>query len=256
MNKSEITTEALTNSSIREYYEDLYRFKHVRNPAVKIYDQLRIEIIKSLSETNDGKILIVGCGSNLDVDLFNNFRKVYTFDLSFHAINTINFDGLNAFNADALNIPIPSQSIDLIVCSEVLEHIPQIKIVIREFSRILSPNGILIISSPNWISLFGIARLMSEKIFRRPFHSYDQPYDDWKSYWKYKRELKPWFYPGTVRGVWYLPPLHYKDKGLSEKWLKVIFFFYEPFEKLFSNIFPIFGHLIVMKCNQTKQTMD
>lgn len=256
MNKPDINPDYLTKSSIREYYEDLYRSKHIRNPAVKIYDRLRIENIKSIANTIDGTILIVGCGSNLDVSLVDNFKIAYIFDISYHAVKTNYYNGLNTFTADALNIPLPSQSIDLIICSEVLEHIPQINIALREFSRILTPNGNLIVSSPNWFSLFGIVRLLSEKVLRRSFHSYDQPYDDWKSYWKYKRELRPWFKPETVRGIWYLPPLHYKDKGLSERWVKLLFFFYKPFEKLFSRIFPIFGHLILINCKHIKQNAD
>ncbi len=240
------------HTTIRGFYNDLYRSGSIRNPAVLIYDRLRIEVIQTLSGNSTDRILIVGCGSHLDRDLFSDAGNVYHFDVSYFAVKSIIRDGLKAFTADALSIPLPDHSFGLIICSEVLEHIPQIQIAIQEFARLLKDSGKLIVSSPNWISWFGAARLLSELAGQRPFHSSDQPYDDWKTYRKYKEELAPWFDVVGIRGVWYLPPLHYRNKGLSEKWMNRIYIFYKPLEYLFSRVFPTFGHLIVLKC-QPKQ---
>lgn len=236
------------NAFLREFYDDLYRSDQIRNPAVKIYDQLRVEQIKSLADHVQGNILIVGCGSNLDRDIFIDQNNVYIFDLSYFAVRSIHLDNMNAFTADALSIPLPSRSFALIVCSEVLEHIPQIRMVISEFARLLTPSGVLVVSSPNWLSWFGFARWIGEKIKKAPIHSSDQPYDDWKTYFKYKKELAPWFKIVATRGVWYLPPLHYRGKGVPERTMNAIYNFYSPFEQLLSRMLPTFGHLIVLKC--------
>jgi len=50
--------------------------------------------------------------------------------------------------ADATCLPFSDQSIDKIICSEVLEHIKNYQAVLCEINRVLKPNGILAISVP------------------------------------------------------------------------------------------------------------
>jgi len=50
--------------------------------------------------------------------------------------------------SDIVNIPRPDQSFDAILCTEVFEHIPDPISAIREFSRLLKPGGVLIITAP------------------------------------------------------------------------------------------------------------
>lgn len=50
--------------------------------------------------------------------------------------------------SDITSIPMPNSSFDAIMCVEVLEHLPDPVQAIREFSRLLRPNGHLIITAP------------------------------------------------------------------------------------------------------------
>lgn len=50
--------------------------------------------------------------------------------------------------SDIVNIPLPDQSVDAIMCTEVLEHIPNPIAALKEFSRLLKPNGYLLITAP------------------------------------------------------------------------------------------------------------
>lgn len=49
---------------------------------------------------------------------------------------------------DITSIPEPDASFDAILCSEVLEHLPDPLAALREFSRLLKPGGTLILTAP------------------------------------------------------------------------------------------------------------
>ena len=51
-------------------------------------------------------------------------------------------------NADALNLPFADNSFDKVICSEVLEHIPDYAGALKEIQRILKPGGLFCASVP------------------------------------------------------------------------------------------------------------
>lgn len=55
--------------------------------------------------------------------------------------------GINIIS-DIIDIPVEDNTFDVILCSEVLEHIPNPEMAIKEFSRILKPGGMLILTAP------------------------------------------------------------------------------------------------------------
>lgn len=56
-------------------------------------------------------------------------------------------DGLDIVS-DITNIPLHDHSVDAIMCTEVLEHVPDPVAVIKEFNRLVKPGGYLLITSP------------------------------------------------------------------------------------------------------------
>src|SRR5450432_3435038 len=50
--------------------------------------------------------------------------------------------------SDILAIPLPDNSVDAIMCTEVFEHIPDPIRAITEFNRLLKPGGYLIVTAP------------------------------------------------------------------------------------------------------------
>jgi ubiquinone/menaquinone biosynthesis C-methylase UbiE len=50
--------------------------------------------------------------------------------------------------SDILNIPVEDYSFDAVLCTEVLEHVPNPVGAIEEMTRLLKKNGILIITAP------------------------------------------------------------------------------------------------------------
>ena len=57
--------------------------------------------------------------------------------------------GLDARAGDAQAIPLPDRSIDRVVSFETIEHVDDPAVFVRECARVLVPEGMLIVSSPN-----------------------------------------------------------------------------------------------------------
>ncbi|MFP4626898.1 MAG: class I SAM-dependent methyltransferase [Natronomonas sp.] len=51
---------------------------------------------------------------------------------------------------DATSIPVSNSSVDVVVCSEVLEHLPDFGSALDEISRVLKPDGRLAVSVPRY----------------------------------------------------------------------------------------------------------
>jgi SAM-dependent methyltransferase len=56
-----------------------------------------------------------------------------------------------AINGDGTRLPFPDATFDRIICSEVLEHIPDDEAALRELHRVLKPGGILAATVPTWM---------------------------------------------------------------------------------------------------------
>lgn len=56
-----------------------------------------------------------------------------------------------AVHGDALALPYPDGAFDCVIASEILEHVPADDIAIAELVRVLSPNGLLVLTVPRWL---------------------------------------------------------------------------------------------------------
>ncbi|ACR12849.1 SAM-dependent methyltransferase, UbiE family [Teredinibacter turnerae T7901] len=56
--------------------------------------------------------------------------------------------GIQFVRGDGLKLPLPDASVDHLICSEVLEHIPDYHAMLREINRVLKPGGTLCVSVP------------------------------------------------------------------------------------------------------------
>ncbi|HYW02884.1 MAG TPA: methyltransferase domain-containing protein [Gammaproteobacteria bacterium] len=59
-------------------------------------------------------------------------------------------DEIGLMAGDALRLPFGDASFDRVICSEVLEHIPDYRAALDEIDRVLRPGGILAVSVPRF----------------------------------------------------------------------------------------------------------
>ena len=99
----------------------------------------------------DLKVLDLGCGNSPYASLFSN-RVGFDFEMN-RGVDVI---------GDAHNLPFENESFDMILCSEVLEHLIDPKKAISEMNRVLKFGGKLVLTTR----------------FIFPIH--DAPHDYWR----------------------------------------------------------------------------
>jgi SAM-dependent methyltransferase len=80
---------------------------------------------------------------------------------------------------------IPSRSVDVLLCSAVLEHLWEPLDTLKEFPRLLAPGGVCLINVPSWLG----KRVLEFLTFRLGMSTADEV-DDHKRYYS-PRELWP-----------------------------------------------------------------
>lgn len=100
--------------------------------------------------------LDAGCGTGYGTAVLAQMaRKVLALDVSAEAVafarTSYPARNVDFLVADCRQIPLSSQTIDTAVCFEVIEHIAEQEALLKEICRVLRPDGLLAISTPNRI---------------------------------------------------------------------------------------------------------
>ena len=106
-------------------------------------DKERIEMICSMIDSN--KVLNIGSQKGDDLTKYlKKICEVITVDLTKNTDIRADLDR---------GIPVKGNSFDCIVAGEIIEHLYNTKLIIREINRVLKKGGVLILSVPNICSL-------------------------------------------------------------------------------------------------------
>jgi len=98
------------------------------------------DIAVSQTYSDSPVLLDIGCGNKPYADLFVNWHHV--------GINPSVEDASPDIVGDAMNLPFKDCSIDIVLCTQVLEHVSQPWKLISESYRVLKPGGYLVLSAP------------------------------------------------------------------------------------------------------------
>jgi len=121
-----------------------------------------------------GNLLDVGCGKKTYAHLFTNVNRYIGLDLpmTMHGISQVDVIG------STLALPFQNESFDCLLCTEVLEHIPDPLMALHEMWRVVKVEDLLLLTVP-----------LSEQLHEEPhdyyrFTRYGLSYLLRKSGWK------------------------------------------------------------------------
>ncbi|MCC6293407.1 MAG: class I SAM-dependent methyltransferase [Bryobacterales bacterium] len=136
--------------------EDSYKVAgSIESPFHRRRFEDALHLLRKTGVTGPGACIIdAGCGEG---DLTEHLRRavpgseMWGFDSSIPAIQEAvrRFEEIQFAVADAHSIPRPSGSADVVVCTNLLEHVPSPVRLLSEFRRLLKRDGYLILSTPS-----------------------------------------------------------------------------------------------------------
>lgn len=117
-------------------------------------DMIRFDRILQLLPDESQKILDLGCGDGyLSYLMARAKHQVTAFDLSINRLekfkNIATEYAIEQQIGDVKSTGFPENTFDIIICSEVIEHIDEYEKVLQEAYRILKPEGQFIVSVPH-----------------------------------------------------------------------------------------------------------
>lgn len=148
-----------------------------------LYSQ-EVTIIRSLiNSCSSNKVLDVACGKGRASKVFAPQSNIYSLDISYDMLEVTKerFPKNYVAQGDSENLPFSNNTFDVVICLEALVHMESPLKALKEFNRVLAPDGNLVISIDQASSLYSAGRRISY-LLSRYFH-YRNPvkgYDIWQ----------------------------------------------------------------------------
>lgn len=143
----------------RGYQNDFYELSSsVRDPIRRLRKARKIRWALenfSKADISNATCLDLGCSSGImTADLSSLFKVMIGMDYDSLALGSIHpTDKQSVYYAksDAMKLPLQDCSVDVVICAQVYEHVPDSSRLFNEIHRILRPGGIVYFSGPNWL---------------------------------------------------------------------------------------------------------
>jgi dolichol-phosphate mannosyltransferase len=115
-------------------------------PPQRYWQRKRFEILTQFAK-DATRTLDVGCGSSR---ILLNLPNAVGVDVRPNKIRYLRRYGQQALVGSVFQLPIKSAQFDCVICSEVIEHIPNDPRWCTELIRCLKPGGLLILGTPDY----------------------------------------------------------------------------------------------------------
>jgi methionine biosynthesis protein MetW len=134
------------------YYSDKYE----RTPSENFDDRHR-KVLRIFSQYGFTRILDVGCGDgnfSLVLGKVCRAKEVCGIEISPKGVELARKNGINAFqlDIDGGDFPFEDSYFDAVFCGEVIEHLFDPDHLLDEIHRVLTPEGVCVLTTPNLAS--------------------------------------------------------------------------------------------------------
>lgn len=150
--------ERSVDHSTKEEFYDYYKEESLKKSTIDRLKRIRDTVLKKASKKQNQifNIADIGCGAGtLSMLLANKGHHVHAIDVNEPLVELAKErakeEGLDIDYqiGTATKLPWDSESIDICIVPELLEHVKEWRECLDEFSRILKPGGILYLSTNN-----------------------------------------------------------------------------------------------------------
>lgn len=165
---------------VKRYYQEVERYDWVTAPKYpeKLHHILRrrqvIGTIHKLIKNKKLVILDLGCGTGFITSRLD-FEQINALDMNpwalqraiTHTTNRVNF-----IQGDAENLPLSSNTFDLVICTEMLEHLVEPESALEEVHRIMKPGALFVGTVPAKHIIFKYRKYITTTCpVSEPFHN-------------------------------------------------------------------------------------
>jgi SAM-dependent methyltransferase len=164
-----------------------------------LLDELTTLAGKHQTWVADKTVLTVGCSCTGDLSVWPAAAKIaadpllYTYQKLGMLIEDAPGTGQTLFLSLGIEaLPMLDESVDIVVCRNALDHMPDPRIGMQQFWRVLKPDGLLFLSvdigggpTPDEPSPFtddSLRELLDERMEVLVRHKVPKPHDEWRDY--------------------------------------------------------------------------
>jgi SAM-dependent methyltransferase len=136
---------------MQKKYENKYHELEENHWWFKVRRNIIFNLLKQYRRSLNAKIIDIGCsGGNLLQELnIKGYTNLAGVDLSKQAIDLCHSKGLvNTFIESGVKTNFPVESFDVVISSDILEHLEDENGAVKEWNRLLKSSGYLIIFVP------------------------------------------------------------------------------------------------------------
>ncbi len=140
-----------------------YQHEFSKNDAAMFETALRqkkaqtmVAVLKDMVGNGLDQMSLLNVGGSagiIDAYLAQSFKQVVGVDIDEYAISyaqqNFNEPNLRFDLGDAMNLPYDNETFDVVICSQVYEHVPDAGQMMKEIHRVLSPGGVVYFAASN-----------------------------------------------------------------------------------------------------------
>lgn len=124
-----------------------FRAFHSRIPLQRYWQQQRLRAVKEFLSGRTENILDVGCGSS---KILQSLPSAVGLDICLEKLRFMQRTNALLVTGDAHHLPFLDGTFETVICSQMIEHVPDTERILRELRRVLKTGGYLILGTPDY----------------------------------------------------------------------------------------------------------